>query len=640
MLSFGAPLFLAALGALLAPLVIHLINRERAELLRFPSVRFIPASTLPQRGRRTPKDWLLLLLRLLFFALLVMTLAQPRWSDASGALVIGDDVKPTVFVVDASASMNLDGAWESAQELVKEQARALPNGSPIGLIVFSDKVLYSTELGVGQSLSLDSIEPDQMAGQPELAIAKALSMLPGDAPSGLVVISDFQANEWSGANLRAIPETVDLRLERVIPEDASNVAILSAEAYPSPGGNLRVITRLKNFSDSRQTVTVTLNETEEQKVTIDSGGVEPVIFIVKNGGGEPGVISLLFPEDGGDAYALDDVYRFWLGAPAPIRVGTIFSEIDEPEKMNEIDFVARALEASAETGHRPFDLFVLTSDMLDNPQTRPDILYLAGSGGYLADAQLEAIKAFVVDGGSLLITPSKSASRQQRRLREAGLTEAAYIGHPGRHRDRKDTFHIGEIAEQSRLGQVFDDDTARDLFMAEIYQYVRLQPGDHARILLSEEGGDPLLFDETLGKGSVLSSAIGFDGSWSDLPLRNSFLPLLRESLADSASESEPVLRLPVGEMEGIDEPVAFWAGAQAVEINVDRRESDFTSASLADVRQAFSGSGRKISSEDSSNTFSGLELWPWFALAALLIYFIETLLAGGPERRRDTRYA
>ncbi|WOO41110.1 BatA domain-containing protein [Rubellicoccus peritrichatus] len=640
MFSFAAPLFLFGLGALAAPLIIHLINRERAEPVRFPSIRFIPASTLPQRGRRTPKDWILLLLRLLFFALIVMTLAQPRWSDAPEILAIGDDAKPTVFVVDASASMNAGDTWSSAKELVEEQVRELPSGSAVALVVFSNDVIYSTELGAGQSLNFDSIEPSQMSAQPSVGINKALSLLPDDEPSELVLISDFQANEWSGANLRAIPENVDLRLERVSAKDTANVAVLSAEAYPSTGGNLRVITRLKNFSDTEQLVKVTLNEAEEQEVTIAPQGVEPVIFITKNNGGEAGVISLSFPEGSeGDAYALDDVFRFWLGAPAPVRVGTIFSEIDEPEKMAEIDFVARALETSAETGHRPFDLFALTPDMLSDPQTRPDILYLAGSGGYLSDDQLEMVKTYISDGGSLLVTPSKSAARQQRRLRESGLTKAAYIGQPGRHRDQAGTFHIGEIAEQSRLGQVFDDDTARDLFMAEIYQYARLKPGDDARILLSEEGGDPLLFDETVGKGNVLTSALGFDGGWSDLPLRNSFLPLLRESLADSAS-GEAVLRLPLGEMEGIDEPTAFWGGTQAVEINVDRRESDFTPASLTDVRQAFTGSGRKVASVDTSNTFTGLELWPWFALAALLVYLTETLLAGSPERKPVARYA
>lgn len=641
MFSLGAPLFLLGLGALAAPLIIHLINRERAEPVRFPSIRFIPASTLPQRGRRSPKDWLLLFLRLLFFALIVMTLAQPRWSDAPEILVIGDEAKPTVFAVDASASMNVGDAWDSAKALVNEQVRELPSGSPVALVVFNNEVLYSTDLGAGQSLNFDAVEPSQFTADPSVGINKALSLLPEGEQSELVVISDFQANEWSGAELAQIPENVELRLERVTVEDKANVAILSAEAYPASGGNLRVIARLKNFSETEQTVKVTLNETEAQEITLTPQGVEPVIFIVKNGGGQSGVISLSFPDGNeGDAYALDDVYHFWLGAPAPVRVGTIFSEIDEPEKMTEIDFVARALETSAETGHRPFDLFAMTPDMLADPLTRPDILYLAGSGGYLNDAQLEAVRDYVVDGGALIVTPSKSAARQQRRLREAALTEAAYIGQPGRHRDRTGTYHIGEISEQSRLGQVFDDETARDLFMAEIYQYARLEPGDEARILLSEEGGDPLLFDETVGKGSVLTSAIGFDGGWTDLPLRNAFLPLLRESLTDSASGSEPVLRLPLGEMEGIDQPTAFWGGTEAIEINIDRRESDFTPAPLADVRQAFTGSGRKVTYSETSAAFDGLELWPWFALAALLVYLIETLLAGSPERRPATRYA
>ena len=72
MIAFAHPWFLLGLAGLAVPVVLHLMNREIAVPLRFPSIRFIRVARLPQAGRRRLRDLLLLALRLLLLAAAIL----------------------------------------------------------------------------------------------------------------------------------------------------------------------------------------------------------------------------------------------------------------------------------------------------------------------------------------------------------------------------------------------------------------------------------------------------------------------------------------------------------------------------------------------------------------------------------------
>ena len=88
-MSFLAPLFLAGLAALAIPVVIHLVQRDSREPVRFPSLMFlsrIPHQTTRRRRVRHP---LLLALRLLALALIVAAFARPLLGGRAAAAVAG-----------------------------------------------------------------------------------------------------------------------------------------------------------------------------------------------------------------------------------------------------------------------------------------------------------------------------------------------------------------------------------------------------------------------------------------------------------------------------------------------------------------------------------------------------------------------
>ena len=61
-MSFLTPFFLAALVGLGVPVLIHMIQRQRTELLEFPSLMFVRKIPFHSMRRQRIRHWLLLLL--------------------------------------------------------------------------------------------------------------------------------------------------------------------------------------------------------------------------------------------------------------------------------------------------------------------------------------------------------------------------------------------------------------------------------------------------------------------------------------------------------------------------------------------------------------------------------------------------
>ncbi|MEO0796416.1 MAG: BatA domain-containing protein [Verrucomicrobiota bacterium] len=652
MLTFGAPLFLWGLAALAAPIIVHLINRERAVLQRFPSTRFIEPSKLPQQGRRRLRDFLLLMLRLLVYAAVILALANPRWvSPGSEAPVLADS-PVTVFVVDASASMGQRGMDQRLRDAMEQYLDGLPSDSAIGLVVYDDQVIVSQPPTLDRGAALKSLSDAPLeldrAGKPSVGLAAAAGMLDG-RPGKVVVFSDFQASDWQKASAARFPVGTELELVSLRNEPERNVGIQTVRVFPASDGSLRIYARVKN--DWSEPVPVTLN--------LDGFAVEATVDLAPNStdlvvlsvpaeaapaNGQAALLKLTvdseesWPEE--NLYLGDDQFHFWLGGEVGFVVGAMIPAEDEPQKMMEASFVGRALEVGDESAAKRFD-FVAVDGRNPNWLSQVDALYLPGTGAYFDGDAWAQIKLFVEGGGVLLVTPSKASPRMFRGMREAGISETAYTGKPRRARDRSTVYRVGDLPAGGALAQVFDEDAREDLYLADIYEYWSVKPGPSSEILLETETGDPLILRERLGKGAVIISLLDLDTAASDIPLRNSFVPLLWEMLGESVSEEDEAVSLAIGDalpLQYLGESVAenpteapgvIDVGGEPIAINISREESVPQGAVLSDVRgRVLAGNGRTLSPGAEPETESGVPLWPWLGALGLLACAFESLVA------------
>ena len=140
MLNFTNSLFLFALVGLAVPILLHLINRELAVNLKFPSIRFINRSQLPRREKRKLRDLLLLLLRMCLYAAIVLAFAKPVWVEPLPEVAAGGSMEQTIYLVDASSSMSRNNTWSEAVLAVRQDATEI-DAQEFGLVVFADRVL-------------------------------------------------------------------------------------------------------------------------------------------------------------------------------------------------------------------------------------------------------------------------------------------------------------------------------------------------------------------------------------------------------------------------------------------------------------------------------------------------------------------
>src|ERR1051326_690695 len=101
-MSFLNPYLLFGSLALAIPVLIHLVRREKSEIIPFSSLMFL--LKVPKRSIRQQKikNLLLMALRLLILALLVGAFARPYLTKASKAPVNANSNRGTVMMLDTS----------------------------------------------------------------------------------------------------------------------------------------------------------------------------------------------------------------------------------------------------------------------------------------------------------------------------------------------------------------------------------------------------------------------------------------------------------------------------------------------------------------------------------------------------------
>lgn len=205
--------WLGIVGVVL-PIVIHLLGRGHARVLRFPTLRFIDASRLLPTKRSRIQDPLLLAVRVAIVALAAIALAQPLLLTRSRQQSL-DRGLARAIIVDTSASVR-----RIAIDTVRAMVRQLASESQASIIVETD---------------------DPTGALPGAAAWVAKQRRRGE----IAVVSDFQRGQIEQDELAAIPATIGIVLRRIQPpssSEASTVHVIAggraqtASAAVTPNG--------------------------------------------------------------------------------------------------------------------------------------------------------------------------------------------------------------------------------------------------------------------------------------------------------------------------------------------------------------------------------------------------------------------
>src|ERR671922_314356 len=119
-MAFLTPAFLAALGALAIPVIIHLIQREKKRVVEFPSLMFLRRIPYRSVRRRRIHNWLLLVIRAAAVALIGAAFPRPFFQRGGIAAAMPVGARELVVLLDQSASMGYGDHWQRARAAARQ----------------------------------------------------------------------------------------------------------------------------------------------------------------------------------------------------------------------------------------------------------------------------------------------------------------------------------------------------------------------------------------------------------------------------------------------------------------------------------------------------------------------------------------
>jgi hypothetical protein len=425
----------------------------------------------------------------------------------------------------------------------------------------------------------------------------------------------------------------------------NNLSVLEGRAVPAGPGKIRVWAVIRNWDDVNKTATVELIAGGETRlrnlVSVPPLGSAQTQFVIKEGDYAEAMIKLT----GLDEFEMDNQRSVWLKAPPSKKFGFWMPEFEDEGTDSEKSFLKTAVSSSGDNGWNrwEWDQDRTDSIRLGDDQMDIELLMVLGLGKWFEDEQLaEFLIRFLSNGGVALVTPGEPFSSAVSVLKSNKLLDFNFVRVAGGAVRGKNPFRIGALEEDSVLGDVFSGKSARDLYLSAIHRFGIMKPGSGAGsvdIPLRDREGRPLAIVRQLdGGGRLVFLPFRMNTEWTDLPLRNSFLPLLmeltRSELADAGSPGWPVLE-PGNELLGIEgsfkakEPGTFRFEDQWVEVVLSPAESSPATVSVNEIYESLGVSGAEVNEAFLAESIAEEErnpLWMWFAIFAATLLIIEML--------------
>ncbi len=562
-LGFINPWLLAGAAAAILPVLIHLLYRRRARIIRFSAMRFVMLSYKKVARKLLLREYLLLAARCLLLAALAVALARPILSRLVQGMAAREGPTATALIIDNSYSMlsraESDTMFDRARELARDLIRSMSDVDEAAVLFTSPG--YSAEpLEVGltgdERRLLDAVGRVEIAygaSRPIEAVHRASLMMQGASQPNkqIVVITDLQRYGWQEAQTifsEAAPPIFIFDMTDGVEVENLAVGDLSLETVPVlREARLKLEARVKNFGgreSQSQLVQVLLGDNVEGKgfVTVAGRGVETKEFFLagREEKTAEGVVEIL----GSDPLAVDDRAYFHLAEGGRVRALVVDGDPKTELRQSETYFLDKALNPMLYHKSMIDPKTIVTEELEDYPIDDFHALVLCNVDK-VSQKTAARIREFVRNGGGLLFTLGDQVEAdfynslwKDLLPRELRGIKSQYAGAEAQKDIR--TMHVDRHFGGGAQGEdvhpilaVFRDPGEGDLGLGKFTTYFLLQPEvvPTSHVVLRLTDGTPLMVEKSYGRGIVIVYASSADLAWSDLCLYPTFLPLFQQTV-------------------------------------------------------------------------------------------------------------
>jgi hypothetical protein len=564
-MSFLAPLFLLGLAALAVPVLIHLVQRERRQVVPFPSLMFLKRVPYRSMRRRQIRNWLLLLMRAAALALIVGAFARPFFERGSLAASSAVGARELVVVLDQSASMGYGDHWERARAAARQAVDSLAPDDRATLVLFSggaEESIRSTSDHARVRAAIDAARVGSGATRYGPALKLAQSVLAGSPlrRRDAILISDFQRTGWTGAEEIRFPDGAGLTPVSVASVPTSNVSVSSAafarEAF-SGKERVTVTAAVTNRSgDPIRDLAVTLEvddgQPQTRSISVAANASTSITFapFTLEAPNVRGTVSA-----GADALPQDNAFRFVLtpGRPVPILVIDRSDRGERGGRPTPSLFLSRALGI----GDTPaFQVDVVPVGRVTLAHFDARAVVVLNDVPFPSAAAGGTLKRFVERGGGLLIAVGENTTWPDG---EADLLPGRFGAVVDAPAGRTRT--LGFIDYSHPVFELFKAPRSGDFSGVRVFRYRPLTTGPEDRVLARFDDGAVAASERRVGNGRVIAWSAAVDNSWSNLALKPVFLPLMHQTVCYLARYVEPAAWYTVGQAVDVAARVASASG-------------------------------------------------------------------------------
>jgi hypothetical protein len=564
-LAFTDLWMLGWLAAAAAPVIIHLWNKRKYREIQWAAMEYLLAAIRKNSRRIRIEQWLLLAIRTSIVVLVVLAVAGPYVQNFAGVFTAG---QPThkVLVIDGSYSMDYKSGDKTRFERAKQLAAQLveqssaSDGFSLVLMSAPPREIISSPILTPAAVveEIENVKPRHggadlpaTLAQVEEIIQRAKTEQPNLAHTQVYFLTDLASNAWNAAtetDATRLAESAGMFIIDIGQSQTENVTVnllRCEEPYATANRPLHFEAQITNYGRKPRQQSVGWwidgERVREETVELAAGGQQTVGLEWRFD--RPGSF-VVEVRTSGDALEIDN--HRWLAIDVRPQVNVLVVNGDGSQQA--VRQLVSALNPESDPMRSPIRVEVGPESALgERDLNRYDAVFLSNVGQF-TPAEAQMLSHYVETGGRLVmflgdrVQPERynyelgGGRKDGVRLLPAQLDQPSEAGQ----------FSLDPLGYRHVIVAEFAGNERAGLLTTPIAKYFRLKSlTDKATrantVLAIRETGEPLVVEESIGKGRVVLVALPASlatidsvtkSPWTMMSAWHSFLPLVQEMLA------------------------------------------------------------------------------------------------------------
>ena len=538
---FLNPAVLFGLLAASIPVLIHLLNLRKLKRIEFSTLAFLKELQKNKIRKIKLKQWLLLALRVLIILFLVMAFARPTIKGIAIGGTTSAAKTTAVFILDDTYSMSVvdaNGSYlNQAKSMIQELLKELQEGDDAALVLVSDrsnKEIKTTGNLAEFEKEVNSVDISYSTGLLNNAIVKAAKIL-GESKNfnkEIYILSDFQSGrlfeQGTLSNLsELLNDKVRLYTINYSGKDVFNIGIdklkIDNQIFEKDKPVNFSVT-LRNYSSrpvDNTVVSLFLNgeRSNQQSVTIGAG--DSRVISMQAVPKKTGYIDALAEIEDDDI--MQDNKRFAnFFIPNKIPV-IIFTDNTADSKFINLALTAGDEQSAIKVTNK--NLNQLSSIDLN----QFDAVIIIGAENITG---VDRLKAYIKNGGSLFLMPGSSTSLQKFQSLSGSLGLPSPTGAFGKINSSDNILPFDKVEFNHPIFKdIFSNKNKQKIESPDIYHSFKITTEGKGANIITLMDGSSFLSEYKIGNGKILLMNTAPVLSWSNLPLKGIFVPLMNKAV-------------------------------------------------------------------------------------------------------------